>query len=403
MTTVLEIKQNRATLVTQARALLDAADAAKRGLTAEEEASYSAIMADVDKAQAEIERREKLEAEERSLAELTREAVKDESLAARSGEMPIEQRAMKSFLVGGMDGLTGAEKRALQADADVSGGFITVPQQFVNRLIKAIDDMVYLRQWGTPMPVTNAQSLGVPSLDADPADSTWTSELLIGSEDTTMAFGKRELTPKPLAKYIKVSRKLLRLNPDVEALVINRLAYKFGITYEKAGLTGSGANEPLGVFTANANGITTARDVSTGNTTTAFTVDGLINAKYSIKAAYWPRLKWLFHRDAVKMLAKLKDGDGQYIWHGSVVTGQPDMLLGAPMFISEYVPSTFTSQLYVGIVGDFSNFWYSDSLGFQVQRLEELYAATNQVGFIARMESDAMPVLAEAFARIKLA
>ncbi len=35
-----------------------------------------------------------------------------------------------------------------------------------------------------------------------------------------------------------------------------------------------------------------------------------------------------------------------------------------------------------------------------IQRLAELYAATNQVGFIARKETDGMPVLEEAFARL---
>ena len=39
----------------------------------------------------------------------------------------------------------------------------------------------------------------------------------------------------------------------------------------------------------------------------------------------------------------------------------------------------------------------------QIQRLVELYAATNQVGFIGRMELDGMPVLEEAFVRVKLA
>ena len=38
-----------------------------------------------------------------------------------------------------------------------------------------------------------------------------------------------------------------------------------------------------------------------------------------------------------------------------------------------------------------------------VQRLVELYAETNQTGFIGRVETDGMPVLAEAFARVKLA
>jgi hypothetical protein len=37
------------------------------------------------------------------------------------------------------------------------------------------------------------------------------------------------------------------------------------------------------------------------------------------------------------------------------------------------------------------------------QRLVELFAATNQVGFIGRRELDGMPVLSEAFVRVTLA
>jgi hypothetical protein len=58
--------------------------------------------------------------------------------------------------------------------------------------------------------VANSNGLGAPSLDNDPADADWTTELATGSEDSTMSFGKRELKPHPLAKRIKVSKQLLR-------------------------------------------------------------------------------------------------------------------------------------------------------------------------------------------------
>ena len=45
----------------------------------------------------------------------------------------------------------------------------------------------------------------------------------------------------------------------------------------------------------------------------------------------------------------------------------------------------------------------ADSLDVQVQRLSELYAASNQTGFIFRAETDGAPVLAEAFSRVTLA
>ena len=78
------------------------------------------------------------------------------------------------------------------------------------------------------------------------------------------------------------------------------------------------------------------------------------------------------------------------------------MLLGNPVHQSEYAPATFTTGLYVGILGDWSKYWIADSLAFEIQRLNELYAKTGQVGFIGEAELDGMPVLEEAFARVTL-
>ncbi len=167
-------------------------------------------------------------------------------------------------------------------------------------------------------------------------------------------------------------------------------------------MTGSGANEALGVFTASNDGISTARDVSTGNLATSMTFDGLLGAKYALKQQYWPKARWIFHRDGVLQLAKLKNGDGQYIWQASVQAGQPDMLLNFPVAMSEYAPNTFTANLYTGILGDFQYYWIVDCLNVEIQALFELYARTNQVDFIARAENDGMPVLEEAFVRVKL-
>ena len=55
------------------------------------------------------------------------------------------------------------------------------------------------------------------------------------------------------------------------------------------------------------------------------------------------------------------------------------------------------------MIGDWSFYWIADALNMAIQRLDELYAETNQTGYIARRELDAMPVLAEAFIRVKLA
>jgi len=321
-------------------------------------------------------------------------------------ETPEDRTAaevFERFLKGGVSTLTEPEARALQSDIDDSGGFLVPPVQFVNQLIQAVDDAVWVRGLATTFQVPNAKSIGAPSLDADPADADWTTELATGSEDSTMDFGNREMVPHPVAKLLKVSNKLIRQASNVTGLVAERLGYKFGITHEKAFFTGTGASQPLGMFTASSMGISTGRDVSTGNTTSSMTTDGLTTAKYTLKGQYRGVARWLFHRDGVAQVAKLKDGNGQYLWRESVRAGEPDILLGMPLMESEYAPNTFTTGLYVGMLANFSHYWIVDALDFTLQRLDELYAATNQVGFIGRMETDGAPVLEEAFVRVTLA
>ena len=167
-------------------------------------------------------------------------------------------------------------------------------------------------------------------------------------------------------------------------------------------MTGSGTSQPLGVFTPSANGISTNRDVTAG-TATSPTFDGLIDAKFGLKSQYWPSARFIFHPQSLKRITKLKDGEGQYLWRQSVRDGEPDTLLGFGIIPSEFAPSTFTTGQYIGILGDFSHYWIADAMSMQIQRLNELYAETNQVGFIGRLETDGAPVLEEAFVRLKLA
>lgn len=403
------LKVKRRELIEQARSVLNLAQAEKRSITEDERAKYDAIDKDIDALTDEIEREEKLRDQERSLAESTAHTAEVDNA---SSESTNEQRAAilvaaaRSFIATGkVEADHYNEWRALQAGSDTEGGFLVMPEMFVNQLIKFVDDIVTVRGLSTVFQVANATSLGVPSLDTDIDDSDWTTELQTGSEDSSMAFGKRALTPHPFAKRIKVSNDLLaNAAMSVEQIVLQRLGYKFALTEEKGFLTGNGSGQPLGLFTANANGISTGRDVSTDNTTTAITFDGLKNAKYNLKAQYQnsPSTVWMFHRDGVKQIDKLKDGNDQYIWQPSVVVGAPDRLLNVPVVQSEWVPNTFTTGQYVGIIGDMKNYWIVDALDLQIKRLDELYAETNQVGFIGRKSSDGMPVLEEAFTRVTL-
>ena len=400
---LIKMRENRATLVNQAREVWNRADAEKRSLSGEESAKYDQIMADVDKMGEEVARLERLEAIEAKLASPVGNPMIGDPAPGKA-DADAQYKAFGRFLKNGTKAMTGADFKALQADDDAAGGYLMAPQTFVRELIKAVDNMLFMRQIARVIPVTSGDSLGAPELTADPDDADWTGEITSVSADAAMTFGKRELAPKLLTKLVKISRKLLRTSAiPVEALVQERLAYKFAVSQEKGFLTGNGSGQPLGVFTASAQGISTGRDVSTSNSTTEIKADNLFNNFYNLKMQYQRNASWLFHRDAVKQVRKLKDGDGQYLWQPGLTAGEPDALLGRPVYMSEYAPNTFTTSLYVGLVGDFrAGYWIADSVSLGVQRLDELYAANNQVGYIGRAEVDGAPVLEEAFSRIQL-
>jgi HK97 family phage major capsid protein len=268
-----------------------------------------------------------------------------------------------------------------------------------------LDNTVAIRGLARRFTLTTAGSLGVPTLEKDVDDAEWTPELKTGST-TELEFGKRELKTHQLTKRALISNQLIRrTGGTVESLVRERLQYKFGVAEEKAFMTGDGQEKPLGIFVASANGISTGRDVNTGSAT-GFTGDGLIDARYKLKEGYVkdPSTRWMFHRDAIKAIRKIKNAvDGQYIWQPGITGGAPDRILEIAYETSDYCPNTFTNGLYGGILGCFKFYWIVDALDMQIQRLVELYAETNQVGFIGRQETDGMPVLEEAFVRLKCA
>ena len=390
-----EMKARKAQIVTESRALLDRVEAEKREFSAEERTSYDKMFADINAINIKIKDEERLllaEAEIRGFEK------------AESGKVettPEERKvtAFRRFLITGES----AEYRALANDSDVTGGYLHASEQFVARLIKGLDNSVFVRNYANVMAVTSSDSLGVPSLDTDLTDPTWTTEIATPSEDTTMAFGRRELKPAQLSKSIKVSMKLLLTSAlPIEGIIADRLAYKFAVAQENGFLNGTGDGQPLGIFTASVNGISTGRDEATGNTAAAVSADGLINAKFKLASQYRKTARWVVHRDLIKMISKLKDGEGQYLWSPGLVAGEPDRLLGLPVDESEYAPSTITSAAYVGALANWQYYWIAELQGLNIQRLNERFADTSQIGFYGRYYGDGAPVLESAFVRVKL-
>jgi len=432
----IELRNEKGELTAKYRLVLDKASAEKRNTNADEKEILRKMDARFDELDTEIklhETQEKRESE--GAANNSRPAVIDPQrdnatggfkaktirgtaeyhtavcAALFGGAMPAELSAeVRNAMVKGGSALE--IRNALATDSDVEGGYLVASEQLAGRIIEIVDNEVFMRRMATKTTLTSSASLGIPARLTDVADPTWVSELATGVPDTSLTLAKRELKPHPLAQQITVSKKLLRLTPMVEELVLKRLGYKMGIVQEKAFLNGNGVEQPLGVFTATTDGIDTSRDVVTGyvgNGTTPFatptsslgSADCLMNALYTLKSQYQAKATWIFHRTTVGLIRQIKDLYGQYVWMPGLSAGEPDRVLNRPFYMSEYAPNTYTTGLYIGIVGDFSKYEIVDALDIEIQRLVELYALSNQVGFISRSETDGMPALAEAFVRVR--
>jgi HK97 family phage major capsid protein len=415
------LREKRAGLIDQARAVLDTGHAREGGPTAEDKVEFDRIMSAAAEIRAQYEDIERLEVEERDLDAPgeRRSAPLDGESRGRHGRAEVRTAAdyrntgeyrsvYGDWLKSGQiryDRIP-AEFRDTIIGTDAKGGYLATPTVLANEIVKLVDDLTFIRSLARVYMLGEGKSLGVPKISTRMGDANWTTEVASVTEDTTMAVGRTDLTPAVLSKLAKVSMRSLEAVNNLESTIMEELAYKFAITEEKGYLTGDGsAPNPLGIFTASASGVPTSRDVATGNSATAIVADNLFAVKYSLKAGYRadPTCRWLLSRTAVGAIMLLKDTTNQYLWQPSVQADTPDRLLGIPVAESEYVPATFTTGLYVGALGALRYYWIAEApTSFAMQRLVELYAGTNEVGFIGRRFLAGAPVLGEAFSRIKL-
>ena len=94
-------------------------------------------------------------------------------------------------------------------------------------------------------------------------------------------------------------------------------------------------------------------------------------------------------------LRTLKDNSGQYLWMPSVAEGTPQKILGRPLYVSGFMP-TMEAGAKTLLFGDFSYYWVADRQGRVFDRLNELFALNDQVGFKATQRVDGRLVLPEA-------
>lgn len=380
-------KEQRAKLIAELRAMHELAQKENRAFTDDESKAFAEKEAEVRKLSQEIAAEER----EALLKGFTTELPKTEGESR--GEVSDKMKEFRNYLLNG-------EKRDISVG---SGGGALSPQEFVAEIIKGVENDSPLYGLVRKFPLSEAKSLGAPYEAADASDASWTAEVPVSdiTADATLAYSLRELSPNTLVKLIKISDKLVKVSAlPIEQIVKEKITEKLVAAFENGITVGTGSGQPLGVFTASANGVPTSRDVTTAGATLAS--DDLIKTKMSLKPAYRRKARWVMSTDILTDCLLLKDKNDQYLWRPGLRDGDPDTLLGLPVIESAYAPSTKTSGSYIAVLGDFSYYWWAYVDGIEIKNLVELFALKNQLGFKGTAYADGAPVLAEAFSRVKV-
>jgi HK97 family phage major capsid protein len=393
------------------RKILDAAREEDRELTQEERDTYDRIEKDEENLRDTIRREETVTELEKEISETMTEHAEREQVS--EAPFKVEERKLnitdspeyrEMFAEYCRTGYRSAEFRHFQAELDAQAGYAVTPQTIADGIWEKARDELFVRKYARIFTVPSAESLGIITLETLPAVPPAKGEIEQATAETTTAIGKRELRPHRKANFIRVSNQLLRQSfVDMASWITDLFSYRYNYELENDYLNGTGNQESLGVFTSSSEGIgSSARDYSTGNSTSAVVSDNLLGNVYNLKPQYRRRARWLLNRTGIRKFRQLVDGEGRYHWRDGLIAGQPDTLCGYPVDESELVPDTWSTGCYVGIFCDWSQYVIADSLKFEMKRLEEIRAEYGQTVFLGEIYTDGMPVHEEAFSRITL-
>lgn len=389
MNRILELREKRAKAWEAAKAFLDT----KRGndgiVSAEDTATYEKMEAEVVNLGKEIDRLERQQAIDLELSKPINSPITNRPAGANSektGRASEEYR--QSFWKAMRNKNSYDVQNALQVGTDSEGGYL-VPDEFERILVEALLEENIFRKLAKVI-TTASGDKKIPVVAAKGTASWVDEEGAIPESDDS--FGQVSIGAYKLATMIKVSEELLNDSIfNLESYIAKEFARRIGTKEEEAFFIGDGTGKPTGIFNATGGaqlGVTAA-------SATAITVDEVMDLFFSLKSPYRKNATFVMNDATVKAIRKLKDGNGQYLWTPSLTAGTPDTILTRPVLTSAFVPTIEGGKKTIAF-GDFSYYWVADRQGRAFKRLNELFAATGQVGFMATQRVDGKLILSEA-------
>jgi len=405
--------QERAALIDQARGILNAADAEKRDVSSEEQVRFDAMM---DQADVLEQRADKIATDLARIeaAEVSREATREILDQTRRGDRDAEQHqgeyreAFWRFASGGLDALDqdqrqmlDLERRTLGAQVsgtDAAGGFL-VPEDFRAELMVALKDFGGVREAARIITTPTGRDLPWPRSDDTGNTAKMIGEATAISTSAAVPFGSVTMEASMFhSGPIKIS---LELDQDAELpideIVMDAMRLRFGRRWN-TDMTSRSSTEAAGIHGL-VNDSSGAVALSGG--AAAFnSFDVLHDLEATVDRGYrrQPGTGWMFNDTTRKLIRKLREnstaGTGQYLWEPSQKMGDPDMLMGYPVYINNDLANFATSGATKPIAfGNFKYYIIRDVRSMFVKRLEERYAEEGVYALLAYARTDGRGVL----------
>ena len=370
-------REERARAWEQAKALLDTAATENRDLTAEETETFNRINADIDargEVIADLEARAAREAEIRA------------AVAGAPEARPEERRSDVDSDVARLRALMKGEARSIEFEKrDVTTGSTgsPVPTSFYNRVIEVARYVGPMLETSTILTTASGENLQIPRTDAYSTAGLEAEAAEIDESDPTFqAF--ITLGAYKYAHLIQVSTEMLEDNGvDLLGYIATNVGQSLGYAANAALTTGDGSSKPKGIVAASSLGVT---GVTAGG---AFTTDEVLDLVYSTDAAVrrMPGFGIMGSTTAIAALRKLQDGAKQYVWQPSLQAGQPDRVLGYPVFENPHIAAVGAGAKSL-IAGDLKSYMVRMVGGFRLDRSDDFAFANGLVTFRAQVRLD---------------
>ena len=389
MNQILTLREKRANLWNETKAFLDTHRGEDGMVSAEDNVTYEKMEADVVALGKEIERLERQAAIDREMDRPTasplvsRPAITEDRKQGRASD-----EYKKAFWNQMRGRVTPEVYNALQVGTLTEGGY-TVPDEFERQLIDGLNDENIMRGLVHIIRTGSGQHK-IPVVASHGAGSWVEEEQTIPESDD--AFTQVTLSAHKFATMIRVSRELLNDSAfDIAGYIALEFVRRAGAAEEDAIINGDGSHKPIGLLHATLG----AQVGVTAASASAITSDELIDLQHSLKSSYRRKACWIMNDATISALRKLKDGQGQYIWQPGIKEGAPDMLFNQRVLMSNYMPLIGSGNKVI-LYGDYSYYWLAEREGRTLERLNELYAVTDQVGFKMTERLDGRLILPEA-------